>query len=95
MATSKIQVPVEKELRVLAQEVSDEYGYDSLQQVIRIFLTEFGNKRVKPVFINTGDAEWVSPATDKKLRLEVRNLLKERKEGKVVTARSGDEIGKS
>lgn len=46
MNTTIIQVPVSKKLREQALNVAKEYGFSSLQDVIRLFLTQLANKQI-------------------------------------------------
>lgn len=44
MNTVTLQVPMSKTLRQQAQVVADEYGFSSIQEVIRLFLNRFSQK---------------------------------------------------
>jgi antitoxin component of RelBE/YafQ-DinJ toxin-antitoxin module len=46
MNTVTLQVPMSKTLRQRAQIVADEYGFSSIQEVIRIFLNRFSQKSI-------------------------------------------------
>lgn len=41
-----IQVPVSKQLRDSAERAAEEYGFSSLQEVLRVFLAKFANRSV-------------------------------------------------
>ncbi|MEK7503993.1 MAG: hypothetical protein AAB550_00620 [Patescibacteria group bacterium] len=46
MNTVTLQVPMSKTLRQQAQVVADEYGFSSIQEVIRLFLNRFSQKSI-------------------------------------------------
>lgn len=46
MSKTIIQVPIEKNLRDRAHIASSEMGFSSLQESIRLFLTQLANKKV-------------------------------------------------
>jgi antitoxin component of RelBE/YafQ-DinJ toxin-antitoxin module len=46
MNTVTLQVPMSKTLRQQAQIVADEYGFSSIQEVIRLFLNRFSQKSI-------------------------------------------------
>lgn len=46
MNTTIIQVPLSKTLRNSASSVAKEYGFSSLQDIIRLFLTKLANKQI-------------------------------------------------
>lgn len=46
MNTVTLQVPMSRSLRQQAQIVADEYGFSSIQEVIRLFLNRFSQKSI-------------------------------------------------
>lgn len=46
MNTVTLQVPMSRTLRQQAQVVADEYGFSSIQEVIRLFLNRFSQKSI-------------------------------------------------
>lgn len=48
-----LHVPLNKELKFKAEYIAKKKGYSSLQEVLRVFIVQFTNEEVKPVFINT------------------------------------------
>ena len=44
--TSVLQVPINKSLRNQAEAVAEDYGFSSLQEAVRVFLTQFTARRV-------------------------------------------------
>lgn len=91
MAQTKLQVPMNRALRDTAEELAEEYGYGSLQELIRIFLTSFAQKKITPSFI-INDDEWVTPEQDRVLRAKAHEFEQERKAGKVYKADSASEL---
>lgn len=45
-STTTLQVPMSKKLKENASKVADEYGFSSLQEVIRLFLTKLAKKQI-------------------------------------------------
>lgn len=48
-----LHIPLNKDLKCKAESLAKEKGYSSLQEVLRVFIVQFTNKEVAPVFINT------------------------------------------
>ena len=65
--TTKIQVPLNIDLRLKAEKTALSYGFSSLQEVIRVFLTGFANNPVRKSVFNFPEYEILSPDQDKKL----------------------------
>lgn len=66
----KLQVPMPRELKIKGFKKAREYGFSSLQEVIRFFLTGFTKNKIVPSF---QDEESVSPRALKR----IRKILKE------------------
>jgi len=48
--TVKLQIPITKTLKEQGFKKAQEFGYSSLQEVIRVFITNFVNDRIVPSF---------------------------------------------
>jgi antitoxin component of RelBE/YafQ-DinJ toxin-antitoxin module len=79
MAQTIIQIPVDKKLRNQAVRVANQGGFSSVQEVIRLFLSQFANEEIRFQFIN--------PAIDLSEVNEARyvKMVDEVKAGKVKT----------
>lgn len=74
--TAKIQVPLDISIKRRAEKVATESGFSSLQEVIRVFLSNFAKGDVKVTF-SYDDYEVLTPAQDRKLYEKVQKALKE------------------
>lgn len=45
-----LQIPINKKVRDSATKLAKEYGYSSLQEVIRVMVASFANRELKPTF---------------------------------------------
>lgn len=45
-----VQIPVSKQLRDSAERMAEEYGFSSLQEVLRVFMKRFSNHSVALTF---------------------------------------------
>lgn len=90
MNTVTLQVPMSKTLRQQAQVVADEYGFSSIQEVIRLFLNRFSQKSIS---LNFGEPTVVLSDKAEKRYLKME---KEFLSGKVnsAPAHSADEFFK-
>jgi|GEM_PF-4704256 len=52
---TKVQVPIERDLLDKAKKLAEEYGFDSIQNLIRVLLTQFvnGNLHIGFVMVDT------------------------------------------
>ena len=50
MATATLQIPIQKHLRDKAAKVAKQRGFSSLQEVVRLFLNQFADRRVDIAF---------------------------------------------
>ena len=41
-----LQIPIDKELKVSSERLAEEYGFSSLQEVVRVFLNQFSAKKL-------------------------------------------------
>lgn len=50
MNRTVLQIPVSKNLRIKAEEAALDYGFSSLQEVLRVFMNRLANKSVEVSF---------------------------------------------
>ncbi len=89
---SKLQVPLKTSIKKMAEEVAEEYGYSSVQEVVRIFLTGFAQKKIQPSFLINNTEEYISPEYEAYLNKVTNQLRDEIKHGKAYTAHNADDI---
>lgn len=86
-----LQVPMSKALKTSAKKVANEYGFSSLQETVRVLLTQFANKSVTLSFQSTQD-EILTPEQEKILTKKYKKVRKEIAQGKGFTVHSVDEM---
>ena len=47
MQKTILQVPLDKQLKNSAEKIASEQGFSSLQEIVRVFLTQLASKRVE------------------------------------------------
>ena len=87
-----VQVPTTKKLRDSAAKVAEEYGFSSLQEMLRVFLNKIAKREVK-VSIEE-NVEYLTPQEDAILEARYKEFLAEKKKGKTFTATSVEEMMK-
>lgn len=50
-----LQIPIDKELKVSSERLAEEYGFSSLQEVVRVFLNQFSAKKLALGFSAPGE----------------------------------------
>lgn len=84
---AKIQIPLNKELRTLAEEKALAYGFSSVQEVVRVFLTSFVNNELKYTFTET-PAEYLTS----KQAIAIENKVREALSEELYTLKDGESI---
>lgn len=90
MNKSTIQVPVDNNLRISAENTASSLGFSSLQEIIRVFITQLANKTISINLVNKTPDEIL---TEKQESVLIKKL-EQFKKGKVFTARSAEEMFK-
>ncbi len=75
----RLQVPMSQELRLKSLKKAHEYGYSSIQEVIRTFLVKFTKNKIVPTF---HEEEEISPKTLARLERIVKKHENDIKAGK-------------
>lgn len=91
---AKIQVPLKASIKRKAEEVAEDYGYSSLQEVIRLFLTSFAKGDIQLLMYNPHATEYISPEFEAFLEKREKEVRKAIKEGKAYTVHSAEELTK-
>ena len=63
MNTTNLQIPITEELKISAQQVADDMGFSSLQELVRIILKKISTKSIQ---INFVDEERLSLKAEKR-----------------------------
>jgi antitoxin component of RelBE/YafQ-DinJ toxin-antitoxin module len=88
MNKSTIQVPIDNNLRINAENMANSLGYSSLQEVLRVFTTQLANKTISINLVNKTPDEIL---TEKQETVLIKKL-EQFKKGKVFTAHSAEEM---
>jgi antitoxin component of RelBE/YafQ-DinJ toxin-antitoxin module len=86
-----IQVPVEKSFKIRAENYATKLGYSSLQEYIRVSLTQSINKKINP-FSNTFPPEYITPEQEAILDKKWAKSQKEIKKGNFIKSSNVDEL---
>lgn len=90
MNKSTIQVPVDNNLRINAENTASSLGFSSLQEIIRVFIAQLANKKITINLISGTPDEILTPEQEAIL---TKKLLLARK-GPLKTAHSAEELFK-
>ena len=85
-----VQIPMSKELRDQAQAVAQDYGFSSLQEIVRVLVTKLAHKDLG-IHIDE-NVEYLTPKEDRILNEKYKRFLKEEKMGKTFIAHSVEEM---
>jgi hypothetical protein len=85
-----LQVPVTKDLRDAAENTALDFGFSSLQEALRVFMTKMANKQITLSFENK--TEYLTETQEKVLIKKYNNFLAEKGKGKTFVAHSAEEM---
>lgn len=88
MPRTVLQIPLSKELKVSAEKAAEEAGFSSLQEVLRVFMKKFANKKIDLAFKE--EVTYLSPKAEKRYA-KIMHDIESGKE-KVYTARDADDL---
>lgn len=89
-----IQVPVDKALKISAEKVAIESGFSSLQEALRVFMTQFANKAVIFGFSQKTEDEILTPEQEAILTKQYNQAKKDIENGKGFVAHSVEDMMK-
>ncbi len=73
MSRTVLQIPVSKSLRATAEAVARDYGFSSLQEIIRVFMAKLASRKVD---ISIQETTPLSPKAEKRYLEMVREIEK-------------------
>jgi antitoxin component of RelBE/YafQ-DinJ toxin-antitoxin module len=88
MNKSTIQVPIDNNLRISAENTASSLGFSSLQEIIRVFIAQLATKTITINFISSTPDEVLTP---KQAAVLTKQLLLAKK-GPLKTAHSAQEL---
>lgn len=68
-----LQVPLPKELKLSAEKAALDAGFSSLQEVLRVFMKKFANKKIDLNF-EEGNVVYLSEKNDKRYEKMMRDI---------------------
>lgn len=89
---TNLQVPISKSLKISSEKVAKEYGFSSLQQVVRLFLAQLADRKVTIRFASDKPDEILTNEQEEILTKKYLQAKKEISEGKGFTAESAEEL---
>ena len=89
MQRTVLQVPLPKELKISAEKAAQDAGFSSLQEVLRVFMNKFANKKIDLTFEE--EITYLSPKAEKRYMKITEDFEKGRN---VYTARNVNELMK-
>lgn len=91
MNTTTLQIPISKELKSNATAVAKEFGFSSLQEIVRVILTKLSRKELTLEITETFPPEYVklTPAAKKRYARMEKDIEKGRN---VTKTNSVDEL---
>lgn len=64
MGRTVLQIPLSKELKISAEKVALDYGFSSLQEVLRVFMKKFASRKIELTFEE--ETTYLSPKAEKR-----------------------------
>lgn len=87
-----LQVPIDRSLKLSAEKVASEYGFSSLQEVIRVFMAQFANKKLMVGFSQVTADETLTEEQEAFLTKKYEKAKVEIKSGKGYVAKTAREM---
>ncbi len=91
---TKIQIPMKMSLKKKAEKVAEDYGYSSIQEVVRVFLMSFSEGRIKTSFMVEDTVEHISEEYEQFLDKRLKETKEAIKRGNAYTIHSAEELDK-
>lgn len=92
MNTTTLQVPINKSLKTAAQQEVEKMGFSSLQEAVRLFLTQLVKKTITINFTRQEPDENLTPKQEAILNKKLKEALADIKKGDYYVASSADEM---
>lgn len=64
MSRTVLQIPLSKELKLNAEKAAFDYGFSSLQEVLRVFMKKFASKKIDLTFEE--QVSYLSPKAERR-----------------------------
>lgn len=92
MTKVTIQVPVNESLKISAENAAIESGFSSLQEAIRVFMTQFAKKAISIGIYKNVQDEILTPQQDAIIKKKYKKIKKEIAGGKGFAAHNATEM---
>lgn len=74
MQRTVLQIPLPKELKASAEKAAQEAGFSSLQEVLRVFMKKFANRKIDLTFGE--EVTYLSPTAEKRYLKATKDFKK-------------------
>ena len=85
-----VQVPTDKKLKDKATKSAKEYGFSSLQEMLRLMMNKIANKEIKVSLED--NVEYLTPQEEAVLEQRHTEFIADKKKGKTFVAHSAKEM---
>lgn len=92
MNTITLQVPVDKNIKIGAQQAANNMGFSSLQDAVRLFLANLSAGKLSATFSEKTPDEILTPAQEKVLLKKYRQAQREIARGDYTVAHNVEEM---
>ena len=87
-----LHIPINKSIKQQAESIATEQGYSSLQEVVRVFLASFAQRKVHSAFVQTEAVELLNHAQEAYINNREEETKKAIKHGTAHAARTVKEM---
>lgn len=92
MNKTTLQVPIDSILKDRATKVSQELGFSSLQEAVRVYLKQLSDKKINISFVSNSGTEYLQPAQEIELQKSKKNIDSDIKAGNYISSHDANEI---
>ena len=89
---TNLQIPMDKSLRDDAAQIAAEYGFYSLQDAVRMFITQLVSRKISIGITQQIPNEMLTRKQEEILTKRYNDTVKEMKAGKAFTATGADDL---
>ena len=87
-----LHIPLNKDLKLKAENSAKKKGYSSLQEVLRVFIVQFANEQIKPAFVQAEAVAQLTLAQERHLNRRSEETKKAVIKGDAYSVRDVDEM---
>ena len=87
-----LHIPLNKDLKIKAENTAKKKGYSSLQEVLRVFIVQFTDEQIKPAFISAEGIVQLTLNQERYLSRRSEEIKKAAIKGDAYSVRNVDEM---